>query len=62
MLYTIISSERGKPATKSGNDFIKIELTTNHKVTHMIEYSAAGIRLNQKTAGSGAIVYESRTE
>lgn len=36
-LFTTITSERGKPITKSGNEFILMDLTVNRQVIGQVE-------------------------
>lgn len=61
-LYATVTSER---ATKGqgGNDFVRVELQRDRgKLSHVLEYTTAGIRLSQVTDDGGVILFEQRED
>ena len=45
ILYAKIESERGKAVEKTGNEFIKIQLTENREQKYQIDYHKDSLRV-----------------
>lgn len=61
-LYATVASERASKG-QGGNDFVRVELQRERgKLSHVLEYTTAGLRLSQVTDDGGVILFEQREE
>jgi hypothetical protein len=56
-LFTTITSERGKPVTKSGNEYISISVTNSYKQYATLEIDAMNGDIELRN-GNGDIIYQ----